>query len=370
MTIGGEAAGRVSEDLVWERLEASRRPDDLIWRNQRVTSDDRNSEIDFLLGLPNSGFVALEVKGGIVTVAGEAWIQRSRSGRRRRINPMKQAREGMYGLREYVESDPRWADRGRVRWGHGVVVPFSDVAADFALPDCPRHMIFGQGDLEHLVPKLARITDRQVRDRPPTKVDVELVREILLGRGHPRMTPGWDDADEDMGGGPLTDQQRSILQVARVVNRLEVRGGPGSGKTRLALEHVRTLCAQGDRVALLGPAGQSTEDLVRATELWPAWLQPAFVGSVADLVQGRAESRSGGWYDAVVVDDAHAAPSAWWPHIRTVMRDPDLGHLLVLVDATRRSAVREPEPQIPVVLVLEMSAGCSPRAPSSGASEH
>ena len=42
-----------------------------------------------------------------------------------------------------------------------------------------------------------------------------------------------------------------ILHAARLLNRVEVRGGAGSGKTWLAMEQARRLTADGQRVALL-----------------------------------------------------------------------------------------------------------------------
>lgn len=38
----------------------------------------------------------------------------------------------------YVEADPRWGSRGRVRWAHAVVLPFTAVPDDFAVPEYPR----------------------------------------------------------------------------------------------------------------------------------------------------------------------------------------------------------------------------------------
>ena len=130
---------------------------DLLWHNGRVTDNRKDAEIDVLLGLPGAGFVVVEVKGGQLTHDGQRWRQRSTNGDVHDVDPVQQARDAKYLLRTYVENDPRWGRRGRVRWAHAVVAPFTDIPADFALPDCPRSMIFGRGDLDQLVERLAEI---------------------------------------------------------------------------------------------------------------------------------------------------------------------------------------------------------------------
>jgi hypothetical protein len=67
---------------------------------------------------------------------GETWRQKRR-GHEHKINPVRQAREACYALREFIESDDRWA-QGRLRWDHVIALPNAEIADDFALPECPR----------------------------------------------------------------------------------------------------------------------------------------------------------------------------------------------------------------------------------------
>ena len=131
------------------------------WANLRVSNDAKNYELDFVLALPEAGFAVLEVKGGQITHDGTEWRQTSRNGRSKPIEPVRQAREGMYALRAYVERDPRWGSRGRVRWAHAVVFPYTALPDDFALTSCPRYMAFGREDLDNLVESIASIAVRQ-----------------------------------------------------------------------------------------------------------------------------------------------------------------------------------------------------------------
>ncbi len=175
------------ERVVARVLEGSIRPTDRVWPNLRVTDDHKNAEVDFFLALPGAGFAVLEVKGGQITHDGDHWVTTGQNGKSNRIDPVRQAREGMYGLRTYVESDPRWGSRGRIRWAHAVVFPFTRIADDFALPDCPRHMVFGRDDLDDLVGRIGSIAVRQQSScRVPTAEDVEVLADILRGRGLPQ----------------------------------------------------------------------------------------------------------------------------------------------------------------------------------------
>ena len=76
--------------------------------------------------MPDVGVTVVEVKGAGLSNRDGHWYMR-RDGEDRRIDPVAQAREARYAIREYVESDPRWrqSSRGRPRTAHTVVAPFT-----------------------------------------------------------------------------------------------------------------------------------------------------------------------------------------------------------------------------------------------------
>ena len=95
--------------------------------------------------IENAGIVCVEVKGGEVWHDGEGWRQ-IRGGREHKIEPVRQAREACYALRDFVEKDPRWT-QGRLRWDHVIVLPNTELSADFDLPECPRWKVIDRNDL-------------------------------------------------------------------------------------------------------------------------------------------------------------------------------------------------------------------------------
>ena len=123
--------------------------------NVRLTDEKKDHELDLIVLMPDVGIVVVEVKGGDLRVEGGAWVVGSGKGRRV-VHPVDQGRDGKYALRAYIERDPRWknSSRSRVRFGHAVVAPYTDLAADFETPDCPRWMISGRGDQADLAGRL------------------------------------------------------------------------------------------------------------------------------------------------------------------------------------------------------------------------
>jgi RecA/RadA recombinase len=372
-------AERVVADILAQQLRAT----DRMWPNQRVTDHRKDAEIDFLVALPDAGFVAVEVKGGQVSHDGNHWIQTSQNHDTRQIHPVKQARDGMYSLRDYVENDPRWGSRSRVRWAHAVVFPFTAIPEDFALPDCPRYMAFGRDDLDGLADGLAALALEQRGDaRAPSYDDVEVVAEILHGRGFPQGDVLGQAAERDALADHLTEQQVLLLQVSQLVRRIEIRGGAGSGKTWLALEQARRLQANGERVALVCYSRGLAAYFRRVTDTWPRRQRPAYVGTFHGLgtdYWGVAPSPAGDddsayWeerlptqmagsarsfalnkrFDAVVVDEAQDFADLWWPAVLAALKDEEIGRLSIFSDEGQRVFARfGGMPECHAVFVLE-----------------
>ncbi len=95
-----------SERAVYERLLQQLGPSDLLGANVRITRDGRDHEVDILVGLVDAGFAVLEVKGGAVELEGGRWWQ-GRHSDRHVIEPVDQARDAKYALRDYAVADDR-----------------------------------------------------------------------------------------------------------------------------------------------------------------------------------------------------------------------------------------------------------------------
>src|SRR5690606_26543924 len=232
-----------SEREVWADLCRQGSEEWTLLANVRLADERKDHELDLVVLMPDVGIVVLEVKGGSVSYEDGAWW--TGVGRQRReIHPVDQARGGKYALRAYIEADPRWKDssRSRVRFGHAIVLPYTDVDDDFATPDCPRWTVHGRGDQGHLADRLFDIAARQeTGHRLPSDSDCDLIVEILRGRNLPQRTLLAEADERESRAERLTVEQAAILAVTRLLHRVEVRGGAGSGKTVLAMTQARQL---------------------------------------------------------------------------------------------------------------------------------
>jgi hypothetical protein len=153
-----DAAVRKVYQILLEQLP----PNDGVIPGQRVTDHLEDHGIDFVAAIEGAGIVCLEVTGD-VWHDGKTWWQRRR-GHQHKIDPVRQAREACDARRGFIDKDDRWT-QGRLRWDHVVVLPNADIAADFALPECPRWKVIDRNDLPTLVDRLRHILLRQKLDR-------------------------------------------------------------------------------------------------------------------------------------------------------------------------------------------------------------
>ena len=372
-----------SEQAVWERLCASLGDDDVLIANLRLTDERKDHEADLVVLMPDVGVVALEVKGGSVWWD-DGW-RIMRRGREAVIHPVDQAREVKYALRGYVEGDPRWGSRTRVAWAHAVVTPYSDFGDDFALPDLPRWALHDAGDQEHLVGRLRHNAQRMTHGhRVATADDVDEIADILTGR-LPTSYDARAEADERADAADrLTLEQATLLRVTRLLNRVEVRGGAGSGKTVLALQQAKELTRGGhdrkpQRVALLCYSIGLAEHLRREVATWERRQRPAFVGTFhafgqqwgaadgdrtdsefweerlpAEMAELAAALPDGKKYDAVIVDEAQDFADSWWTPVLRALKDEEEGGLFLYSDENQRIFARFGRPPVALVpLVLD-----------------
>jgi len=373
-----------SEQEVWERLRDGLGPHDVLLANLRLTDEVKDHEADLVVLMPDVGCLVLEVKGRSLWFAdGDWWIKRR--GRDAVIHPVDQARDAKFSLREYVERHPRWGSRKRVAWAHGVVTPHAEFDNEFSVPDLPRWALHDRNE-QAILPERCRDNGWRLQhgQRPPTYDDVEAIADILGGRLATSYDVNADAAERASAADRLTQEQATILDVTRLLHRVEVRGGAGSGKTVLALQQAKQLTRgrtnrPAQRVALLCYSLGLAEYLKRQVATWHRKERPAFVGTfhefgrqwgapvgdrqnsafweeelpmiMAGLAEGLTDKDK---YDAVVVDEAQDFAESWWQPVIKALRDEDEGGLYVYSDENQRIFARFGRPPVALVpLVLD-----------------
>ena len=374
-----------TEREVWEVLQAGLGPDDVLMANLRLTDEVKDHEADIVAIIAGAGVVVVEVKGGTVGVVGGQWRQSGND--KRRFDPVDQARTTKYAIRKYVESDPRWrnSSRKRIRWAHSVALPSTYLHADFSMPDCPRWAVHGKGDIADLAGRLYDVVVRQeTQNVPPTPGDVDLIVEILHGRHLPVLDISATARERESEADRLTQEQAALLQVTRLLHRVEVRGGAGSGKTVLALTQARQLTRgrgglKAQRVALLCYSRGLAAYFKRVVGTWDRRHRPAFVGTFAELGRSwgapdgtrdnsdfweielpammkelAAGLHDGQRFDSVIVDEAQDFADTWWAPVMGALKDQETGGLFAYSDENQRIFQRFGEPPVPLVpLILD-----------------
>lgn len=375
-----------SEREVWQRLRNQLGEESVLLANYRLSDSRKDHEADLVVLMPESGVVVIEVKGSHVWMSSEGQWMIARGGGEFQIRPVDQARDATYALRHYVEADPRWRSRGRIRWSHHVVLARTALASDFATPDCPRWQVSGRGDLAELGQRVWDTTSLHRSDaRPPTRDDVDLIREILIGRNLPARDPVALAEDRAALADRLTMEQADLLRVTRLLNRVEIRGGAGSGKTVLAIRQASDLASgratgERQRVAVVCYSYGLAHHLRRSLLVGSRGRRPAFVGTFEDLARAWGIEISGSrddsdfWenalpalmaeraaglgeaerFDAVIVDEAQDFADDWWTPLVGALRDETTGGIFAYSDERQRVFARFGRPPLALVpLVLD-----------------
>ena len=373
-----------SEQEVWRRLRDGLGPDDVLIANLRLTDETKDHEADLVVLMPDLGIVVVEVKGGSVWCDADGWWQQGR-GRKKSIDPVTQVRTTKYAVRDYAARDSRWNNRNHVAWGHAVVVPYSSFPADWSTPDCPRWTLHDRDDQADLAERIRDNARRAAQGKPvPTYDDVVTITDILTGRLGLSYDVTAEADDRAATADRLTQEQAAILGVTRLLTRVEVRGGAGSGKTVLALQQAKQLThgrtdRKPQRVALLCYSIGLAEYLKREVATWHRKDRPAFVGTfhefgkqwgapegdrtnsdfwetelpelMGDLAEGLDDKQK---YDAVIVDEAQDFADSWWRPVLKALRDEEQGGLYVYSDENQRIFARFGRPPVHLVpLVLD-----------------
>lgn len=377
-----------SERQVWDALCAQLGERDVLIAGKRVTDHLKDHEIDFVVAIEGAGIVCVEVKGGEVWHDGTTWLQRSRrNGHVKILDPVRQVRQARYALRGFVESDPRWT-QARTRWNHVLVLTDSAIAHDFALSDCPRWMVIDRDEIGSLGQKLRGIALGQKTGLPLLSATAaEQLQTALGGRGLPQRDVVARALENENAADILNEQQAVILGAIRMLNRVEIRGGAGSGKTFMALEQARRLAAQGQRVALICYSHGLASYLKRITAGWNRRQRPGYVGEFhslgiewgapegpdelertketsqffendlpAAMLELAKSLPDGKRFDAIVIDEAQDFADSWWEPVLAALRDPDEGGLYVFIDEGQRVFDRQGTPPVPLVpLILDQN---------------
>lgn len=364
-----------SERLLVEALRAQLTDQDVILHGVRITDHEHGDvEIDVIVLIPELGAAVIEVKGGYVQCRDGRFIQTG--AEQREINPVHQARKGLWSLSRYLERQPTWS-RGRIHAAWLVAFPYTPVHGDMG-PQAPREVILGESDLD--------------------QAHVLIARQLQAGRSPSRVLPdGWVDAAiqalEGAAADPvnvpartrarmkqveaLTQTRQFIVRATRLIPRIEFIGSAGTGKSWLAKERAKAWAREGERVALLTYTRGVAEVTRAEFDEVPAKRRPAFIGTFHQLAplwgiplqqdapgsywlrelpeqmhQAASALRPAERFTAFVVDEAQDFVDDWWPVILASARGPEFKLAVFRDDEQAVFSERKGRPDVDLVPFL------------------
>lgn len=328
-------------------------------------------ETDFILIHPRQGVLFLEVKGGELRVENGEWISRDRQGRDHPIgDPGAQASRGRHEFVRRAEGLPDW---GHQRWrhGHAVLFPHCVTAGIHLGTNLPRDIVLDARDLDQLavaIPRVLKYYGTNSENGPPMTPE----RARLLER-HLRpslILPEALSASVRRTTAEIeriSSMQYGAFSMLRHRRRAAITGGPGTGKTVLAVQAaihyarngLRTLltcfnrqladtldalvsasgeahpnleirnfhgvCAETARKAgILLPAPPPDEAKEAARAYWEVVHPEYLLAALGRMPDFR--------YDAIIVDEGQDFLPEWWTVLQLALNDREDNRLHVYYD--------------------------------------
>lgn len=365
------------------------------WISRPRGQGPRDGEADIIVVHPSKGVLVVEVKGGQISrdASKGSWTSTDQGGTIHEIkNPFEQAKTAKYALLEKMKESPAWQRLriGRFRLGHAAFFPDVGDADRLSDPASPTTLIGDQNDLLVLPQWIDRAFDfwSTADDVKQTDIGQNGVRtfvDIFARDATTRPLLSARLKEEEDKRIELTERQAGILNFLQRQRRVMIAGGAGTGKTLIAREKAVRLAREGMRVLLLcynrGLADHLREQCVNIEGLDVAsfhqvcdlWTRRVFAATGTDLLEearrdypgadffnqimpialSNAVDRSGGIYDAIIVDEAQDFADDFWFPVEMLLTDPETGLLYVFLDENQdiyRRSGSIPVPGEPLVL--------------------
>lgn len=201
------------------------------WHSLRlVSAGARESEGDFVIGIPKRGMLVIEVKGGRIELVGGRWMQNSRE---LAVAPRQQAQGFARALIDAINA------RGAKPPPWEIVCAFPDTEfSEGPKAGDVSGLVLGERELAWLGKSLPALAERALANRPAPVNDgwMDKVHELWGETWVPRVSLSDRRGDAEHRRIALDAEQLAILDVAGDNPRAFVQGGAGTGKTVIARE--------------------------------------------------------------------------------------------------------------------------------------
>jgi len=348
--------------------------------SMKYFDSDREYEIDFLIGHPDFGIAVLEVKGSDLKYSNTGWQQYNRA--EHRWYPKD--------IRKQLGTNKRWIVNMLIERFGDLIPPVSGflVTPDTAFRNTDnvggfaRRSIVDSTQVDNLWEIVSsRLADKLTEPRFAYgsiwtwKEQIEYIRDQFHTYHDTYEEQIRSTQERGLAIESLSKNQVALLDFMGDNSRMLVRGGPGSGKTVLAIEQAARLSAAGKKTGLLCYNIGLSQHLIRATASLPKNQRLGFTGSLEDLIEKWniqlppvPETRAARdrhyrkevprvileeikdlpeeeKFDAWIVDEAQELHRGHWNVLRASLKDPENGIIHAFGDKDQEIFQRDEESQ-------------------------
>lgn len=209
-----------------------------------IVVDGMDCEIDVVLVAPNRGVIAVEVKGGVISIEAGKWIQ---NGWPLAKSPTQQVTTAKHNLMKRLRTNGVELEGMFVC--HAVALPdVGSVPTGGLGPDAPAEIVFAKPQLEF--PAVA--VNRLLREHGP--IPPQRMAKLLAALRPDIALEGNEGQVLQWAGKQLDAETRVHLANVRGLDknhRVLVTGGAGTGKTLLVLDWAKRAIERGERTLVV-----------------------------------------------------------------------------------------------------------------------
>ncbi|MPY11183.1 AAA family ATPase [Arthrobacter sp. KR32] len=342
-----------AEKVVWEKLRLDLPDEVVVAHSVQVRHGRAECEIDLLVFWPGVGLAAIEVKGGLISIAGGQWYQSGGAEGRRGIqSPVAQSQSSMHAFRTWMSE--QIGSPISSRFAYMVCFPYTSVPQSWEMAGCPRSLVLDRDDLTSPVELIRTAIEREGSGTTPLAASFMERMLPKLGQLDSKVDLAYDAREVEDEQNHLTERQAILLAATRSLPRVRFIGGAGSGKTWLAVEKAKRLAKEGKRVGLFCYNKGLSQYLRNQVQGWRQ-ATPVFTGEFHDyaLTLGVRDGEGQEYFDdqlprellllagdlanadkldAVVVDEAQDFAPLWWDALKTCLKDPASSEIYAFMD--------------------------------------
>lgn len=207
-------------------------------------------EADFVIVLPQYGFVVVEVKQGHIQYYNRVWQEHKNGGYQELSkNPLEQARTAMFAILNKFKKVNQQKDYP-LRCRYALCFPESTQRVGMYPEDLNENSCWISSDVEHLEKSIERLLPKKDLHSQADATKI-LIARVLAPTF--KVFSSMDDQLETFNQYSriiLTDEQERIIEETEEDRRKIFFGAAGTGKTFIAMKKAQDLANQGKRVLL------------------------------------------------------------------------------------------------------------------------